>query len=145
MSFVRGVTAACCSARASESAQGQRLPRAAPVLRTSARRATLRRARGVRVEAKWVLIPIGTGDCSHLEVQVALPSTVVLGESQLVVGRELSATVNLALPVPTGARAGTGCRAAEPLGRAQSAEQPTCAAPRLTRPPARPQSPARTR
>jgi len=57
----------------------------------------------VAVTAKWVLIPIGTGDTAHLDEPISMPSTIILGDNKLVVGRELSQTVNFALPVPTGA------------------------------------------
>jgi hypothetical protein len=68
-------------------------------------RAASRRAAPAGAVAKWVLIPIGTGDCTHLDTAVALPSTIVLGDAKIVVGRDLSPTVNLSLPVPTGAGA----------------------------------------
>ena len=62
------------------------------------------RSRGssVCVAGKWVLIPIGTGDCAHLDAPVSLPPTIVLGAEKLVLGRDVSATVNFALSVPTG-------------------------------------------
>jgi len=65
-------------------------------------RAPAARAARLRVSAKWVLQPTGTGDCSHLDRPVPLPSPVVLGEEKLVIGREASGSVTLALPVPTG-------------------------------------------
>lgn len=66
-------------------------------------RAPAARAACLRVSAKWVLQPTGTGDCSHLDRPVPLPSPVVLSEEKLIIGREASGSVTLALPVPTGA------------------------------------------
>ena len=77
-----------------------------PSLSRPARRLAGARSRGnvsVSVAAQWVLIPIGTGDCAHLDAPVSLPPTIVLGNDKLVLGRDVSATVNFALSVPTGA------------------------------------------
>jgi hypothetical protein len=101
-------------------------------------RAASRRAAPAGAVAKWVLIPIGTGDCTHLDTAVALPSTIVLGDNKIVVGRDLSPTVNLSLPVPTGARAQRAgscpARGSAAPGRARASAAPARRKPRPSRP-----------
>jgi hypothetical protein len=102
--MLRAPAAATCAAACTGSrALAQRvcaLPLSRPRRLAAARS---RRGSSVCVAGKWVLIPIGTGDCAHLDAPVSLPSTIVLGADKLVLGRDASATVNFALSVPTGA------------------------------------------
>jgi hypothetical protein len=109
---------ACARAPAARSAAALRPP---PPLAAGRRARAASRRSALHAVAQWVLIPIGTGDSTHLDAPATLPPTILLGADKLVVGRELSSTVNLALPVPTGA--------SRPAGRrAHSAERASSAA-----------------
>jgi hypothetical protein len=99
---------ACARAPAARSAAALRPP---PPLAAGRRARAASRRSALHAVAQWVLIPIGTGDSTHLDAPATLPPTILLGADKLVVGRELSSTVNLALPVPTGASRPAGRRA----------------------------------
>ena len=103
MLVLRAPTVAAASTGSRGAAQ--RIVARVPPSLSRPRRLAGARSRGssVCVAGKWVLIPIGTGDCAHLDAPVSLPPTIVLGSDKLVLGRDASATVNFALSVPTGA------------------------------------------
>ena len=108
---------ACARAPVARSAAALRPP---PPLAAGRRARAASRRSALHAVAQWVLIPIGTGDSTHLDAPATLPPTILLGADKLVVGRELSSTVNLALPVPTGASRPPG-RRAQSAARASSA------------------------